>query len=417
MADTASDGNRFAPITADNHSGSLWIATLVCLVYSFITVATRGWLRLKMYGMDDFLILLSFVCHLAECIAIILGLNHGLGQTFTPLTSSDVSYVSKSAFASIILYIMAAVLAKCSTLYLMMRLFNLNGRKAHTNHQNSQRLYLFICLAILSVMAVWGVASVIAVSVDCRTSTFLLGNGEAQCPSQELRWQVITGYDIATEILLVFTAVLIVAPVQLAFHLKLQVVTAFLLRLPLIALAVLRLHYLQRVNDSENPGLAQVPVLVIQQVYLCWTIISATIPNLKSFVRSFGSGFGIGIDMESYTNAYGSKHSGRNKSYEMGSVHNEPSPEVNGSATRNRNMNSRLDEYDQEEVRPIRSVNSRQGNVVHTHPLPRSAHGTRGTGEEEQGSIESTGSDARIIRKDVQWQVAYEDNGPIARAL
>lgn len=61
MADTTVSDNRFAPITPDNESGSIWIATLLCLVYSFITLSTRAWLRQKMYGFDDYLILLAFV--------------------------------------------------------------------------------------------------------------------------------------------------------------------------------------------------------------------------------------------------------------------------------------------------------------------------------------------------------------------
>ena len=63
MADATVSDNRFAPVTPDNESGSIWIATLLCLVYSFITVTTRAWLRQKMYGVDDILILLALVCN------------------------------------------------------------------------------------------------------------------------------------------------------------------------------------------------------------------------------------------------------------------------------------------------------------------------------------------------------------------
>lgn len=62
MADTASEGHRFAPISPDNHSGSIWIATLLCLVYSFLTISTRAWLRQKMYSVDDLLLVLALVC-------------------------------------------------------------------------------------------------------------------------------------------------------------------------------------------------------------------------------------------------------------------------------------------------------------------------------------------------------------------
>ena len=344
-----------------------------------------------------------------------LGLSRGLGQTLTTLTSSNVSFVSESLFASSIIYILSATLAKMSTLYLMMRLFNLAGRKAQTKHHGKHRLYLYTCFAILLVMLVWGVASCVAIGVKCNASTLVLPPNESQCTSQGLRWQIITGLDVATEVLLVVNAMFIVAPVQLALHLKVKVVCAFLFRLPLVALAVLRLHYVQSATTDANPGTAQSEIMVLQQAYLCWSIISATLPNLKAFVRSFGSGFGIGVDMETYTNAYGSKQSAR-KDYEMGQMSG------NVSANRSHTPTSKIedDAIIEDTVKPIRSVNSYQGGMVQGHTLPRSAHGEKDqqySNDREVDSIESTGSDAHIIRREVGWTIHYEDNDGAPRAI
>lgn len=172
----------------------------------------------------------------------------------------------------------------------MMRLFNLSGRKSQTNHHGSSRLYLRTCYAILGLMVLGGIAALVTASVDCHPSTFILAPSEAQCSSQPLRWRIITGLDVATEALLILTNIVIVYPVHLAWHLKCQVILAFAFRLPLIALAVLRMYYVDRYANAENPGLAQTPIAILQQVYMAWSIISATIPNIKSFVRSFGSG-------------------------------------------------------------------------------------------------------------------------------
>jgi hypothetical protein len=51
------DGNRFSPITPNDHAGSIWIASILCFVYTLITILTRAYLKQKMYGVDDFLIL------------------------------------------------------------------------------------------------------------------------------------------------------------------------------------------------------------------------------------------------------------------------------------------------------------------------------------------------------------------------
>jgi DMSO/TMAO reductase YedYZ heme-binding membrane subunit len=64
----ATTGHRFSPVTQNDHAGSIWIATLLCVVYSAITIATRGFLRKQMYGIDDYLILGAFVCARPHCI-------------------------------------------------------------------------------------------------------------------------------------------------------------------------------------------------------------------------------------------------------------------------------------------------------------------------------------------------------------
>lgn len=139
---------------------------------------------------------------------------------------------------------------------------------------------------------------------------------------------------------------------------------------------------------ASNPGLAIGSILIVQQVYICWSIISSTIPNLKSFVRSFGSGFGIGVDMETYANGYGSKHSARN-GYELGSV-------GRGNTLASRKTASTHDN---------RSYN----DMEHPDELPQARTAVESTPRNDDGSIRSEDSQQHIIRKDVQWKISYED--------
>lgn len=126
----------------------------------------------------------------------------------------------------------------------MLRLFNLSGPKAQ-NMTRSKVLY-WVGISILAGMGIWGLLSIIAVSVDCSPAAFIQGN--AQCPRQVpliwrmswqyadkeqfLRWQLITAFDVLTECILVLLSVAIVLPVQIGWALKCQVVFAFAFRLP-----------------------------------------------------------------------------------------------------------------------------------------------------------------------------------------
>ncbi|KIV81888.1 hypothetical protein PV11_04038 [Exophiala sideris] len=369
---TLGGDNRFSPITPDDHAGSIWIATILCLIYSVITLTLRGHLRWKMYGMDDYLALAATVMQVGEVAAIMVGLNHGLGKTEDLLRHGELQEASRATSAGQILFILSLTCAKASTLYLMMRLFNLSGPKA--NNQTRSRIFYWVGIGVLAGMALWGLLSVVALSVDCSTGHLIEGNA-SQCSRQFLRWQLITAFDVVTECILVLLSVFIVLPVQISFMLKCQ---------PhgLAALSIIHLKYISEYTTSKNPGIALVPALVLQQVELCWSLIAATIPNLKSFVKSFGSGFGIQLDPTLTQVAYGSGRYKDTNGYEMGSV-----PGKGSSKSRSGN----------------RSYNE----IEHQDPVPQQPPDDDKI-RRDQESIDSAGSQDHIIRKDVQWDIHYE---------
>lgn len=151
----------------------------------------------------------------------------------------------KSAFAAQILFMLSAAFAKASTLFLMMRLFNLSGPKSQSQTR-SRSLYI-VAVTILAVVGLWAILSIVAVSVQCSVGDFILAD-QGQCSHQVsltmleyipilismqfLRWQLITAFDVATECILVIVSIMIVWPVQLLLPLKCQVVLAFAFRLP-----------------------------------------------------------------------------------------------------------------------------------------------------------------------------------------
>lgn len=133
-------------------------------------------------------------------------------------------------------------------------------------------------------------------------------------------------------------------------------------------------------TTSANPGLALVPVLVLQQVQVCWSLISATVPNLKAFVKSFSSGFGIQLD-PAVAQAYGSSRSNRSNAYELGSVTGKT-------------------------ISKSRSGNKSYNDVERHGAVPQHMNGRDKS--REQDSIDSVGSQEQIIRKDMQWDITYE---------
>ena len=149
-----------------------------------------------------------------------------------------------------------------------------------------------------------------------------------------------------------------------------------------VALAILRIYLVRKYVHSATPGLDIVPVLVCQQVELCWSLISATIPALKSFVKSFNSGFGLTLDPDA-TTRYGSRGYGASGGIELRSVGKGKSI-LSSKGSRNATL--------------------KDGEDRITDMLYRKE---KGNGR-DVGSIKSMSSQDHIIRKDMQWDIHYE---------
>ena len=49
----ALSGNRFTTITPDDYGGVVWIASILCAIYTFATVLLRFWVKRRNVGLDD----------------------------------------------------------------------------------------------------------------------------------------------------------------------------------------------------------------------------------------------------------------------------------------------------------------------------------------------------------------------------
>jgi hypothetical protein len=240
---------------------------------------------------------------LAHVISLVVGLKNGLGTSPPSAIEQEdpgsLETAGSATLAAHMLLIIALALAKGSTIMFVQRILS----------RDLRQLYL-TCYALLAVFAVWAIGSMIALGVDCEGTSYVAENMAAMCGHQGTRWAVISTLDASTELLLILMPSVIVWPLQLSFSLKVQVVTAFAFRVGYVALlyvigvfdademcrvaalAVAHAVYSARTSTNPRPGLAFVPALALAEAELCWSLISATIPNLKSFMKSFNTGFG-----------------------------------------------------------------------------------------------------------------------------
>ena len=160
---------------------------------------------------------------LAHVIALIIGLENGLGTSPPPTIQHDapgnLETAGSATLAAHMLLIIALALAKGSTIMFVQRILSRDLRK----------LYLG-CYALLAVFAVWAIGSMVALGVDCEGTSYVAENMAAVCGRQGTRWAVVSALDALTELLLILMPSVMVWPLQLSFSLKMQVVTAFAFR-------------------------------------------------------------------------------------------------------------------------------------------------------------------------------------------
>ncbi|KAI5362441.1 hypothetical protein Slin15195_G060970 [Septoria linicola] len=227
------------------------------------------------YGNDDWALLASTMLAVGQYIAVLVGLSEGLGKSQTLLSVEQISSIEKSTTAQIFMYFLSHCLSKVSTALLTLRLFE-NGR--------SRNAKLSWALVLLSTL--YGLGTILAASIDCSNPTFPQP-GDTTCPNRILRFQIVLALDVITEALLVIVPLALVLNILTMRSSKITVTAIFAFRLMDIVFAALNLHQIELLRHSDDYGTSIVPPTIWTQAELLWSILAASLPCLKSFMRPF----------------------------------------------------------------------------------------------------------------------------------
>lgn len=175
---------------------------------------------------------------------------------------------------------------------------------------------------------------------------------------------------------------------------------AFSFRIPLIALSAIHLAYFRKYPDANEPQFAVINSVLFQQTMIAWSLISATVPNLKNFLKSFsiGMGFPIAFDLSVY---------GSSNAYALQSLGNDHSQATTSAAAAAATLTSvRVHHSDGE---PSSQPHNWRPDQVSTQTTAAHKYGNNIRDNiSEEGASSRTGSQEMIINKEVAWQVTYE---------
>ncbi|KAK5137069.1 hypothetical protein LTR08_001078 [Meristemomyces frigidus] len=275
----------FSPVTATDRAGVVWVAAILSLLFSVLTLITRFHIKSRTLGLDDWLLAASNTVAVGQYIAIYTGLSNGLGVSSTLLQEQHARTLGTTVLTSEVLLIVSLGLCKMSVVCYTKRLFTREYRRAWR-----------ACNAALALSLAWTIGSALAVSVGCGPAHVLWG--AERCPGNLMRWMIVNIFDGLLEIAFIALAIVLVWPLQMTTYIKVTVVSAFAFRICCAVVAVLHGVWFGTYVHSSDPGLAIADVLVWQQVELGYALISATIPILKGFVRGYNSAMGFDLSYE-----------------------------------------------------------------------------------------------------------------------
>lgn len=107
---------------------------------------------------------------------------------------------------------------------------------------------------------------------------------------QTARWLVVTVLDCIIELFLVLTPAYFLADLQMNLTNKITAGIAFAIRLGVVPFSALHLSAYRTALDTNSAGTSVSTVVCWQQATLCYSLLSATVPLGRTFLKRFQTG-------------------------------------------------------------------------------------------------------------------------------
>ncbi|EMD91799.1 hypothetical protein COCHEDRAFT_1101304 [Bipolaris maydis C5] len=278
---------RFTRVTPDDHSATIWIVSVLSVIYVILTLAVRlGYTKRRAHALDDIVITLAHLTGFGMWVLLFKSLGSGLGKTFSVLSDIEISQVQQSFFKSRILLYAALALSKCSMLVLIRAVF---ARNINVSRMS---------IGGLLIVAMWGAFSMSAVPLHCPAELAIPKRGQDHC----VDFAVTVG-DIITEIIITSLPMLGLYNTQLPLKSKAAVMLAFSTRIPNIAISLSYLIASSTFMTNNHPPIAIIATVIWQIVLLSYNLMSATTPLLRGFTQGFKTAGMSLFDMPNTTSA------------------------------------------------------------------------------------------------------------------
>ncbi|KAF2828274.1 hypothetical protein CC86DRAFT_405279 [Ophiobolus disseminans] len=309
MSSIGESDYRFARFTPDDHSAVLWVSSLLSLIYATLVLTVRlTFVKRRAHALDDILITVAHLVGFAMWASLLVSLRNGLGKSLKVVDDEKAPLLQQAFFASRISLYISLALSKCSILILVRNVFERKSNVAQSAN------------GAMAVIAALGLGGILTASVGCSPGNIIPTSGSGHC-TKSISWlNAVTALDVITEVFIMILPIIGFYDTLMPLKRRLAVMVAFSTRLPNIPFSIVHLvAYTEYINNDQQ-AIDIVSTVTWQNVLLAYSLMSATLPTLKSFTQGFmTAGVSLGYTRDGTT--YGAS-SGTHGSHELQTISN-----------------------------------------------------------------------------------------------
>ncbi|KAK5120384.1 hypothetical protein LTR85_006323 [Meristemomyces frigidus] len=194
------------------------------------------------------------------------------------------------------------------------------------------------------------------------------------------RWKLVTAIDVCFEIAMVLVPAYVFSTLQMSVQRKITVMAAFAFRVGVAIIFIVYLESYIHFRQHGKDSIGAVNSIILQEVLIAYSLISATIPCLKGFLGRFQTGDLAKLSESETRQTYGSRGGAQSQSYALSSLDRE------GMSRR------RPTQKDFIQLQPV--------NVEHS--------ATASGGDNTSASLRSFGSEQMIIHKRTEVDIVHQ---------
>ncbi|KAF4441562.1 hypothetical protein F53441_11966 [Fusarium austroafricanum] len=266
-------------ITDNNKSPLIQVLSLMFFVIAIMSCFVRTGTKLymiKTVRVDDILIIVATVLAACQTAIVFNACEHGLGQHFEGLSSSDRETFFKSQYATNTMFIASLLCCKLS-----------GTMGLRIMAQESQKWIIIICEAIVGI---WGLTALLVNFFQCQPPTPWLYGDNDKCINLTAFWTYYSTANILTDVAIVVIMAENVVKIQTSWSKKILVMSVFGSRIFVTPAIAAQIHYSNKAFGSADHSFSIWPASVSIQLVQCLAILTVCLPNFKPFLDSLESG-------------------------------------------------------------------------------------------------------------------------------